>query len=78
MDHRSGIDSFAAALVRPVEVLGAGHFATKLAGVEHVEVFAMGALYVELDGLGPAEKFATNVARIVSAHVVSDEFLQVS
>ena len=56
--------------MRPVKILGGGDFSTELAGVHHVEVLPVRALDVELDRLGPAEDFTTNIAGVVGAHVV--------
>ena len=68
----------APALVCPVQVLGGRNFATVFAVVHHVEVLAVGALYVKFDGLGTTEILATNSTGMVRSHIVGNEFLQFS
>ena len=72
----SGIDQLAAALVGPVEVLGIEDLAAQLAGVDHIEVFAVGALNVKLDSLRAAVEFAADATGVVAPGVGLDEVLK--
>lgn len=60
----------------PVEVLGIEDLAAQLAGVDHIEVFAVGALNVKLDSLRAAVEFAADATGVVAPGVGLDEVLK--